>query len=318
MIDVDAARTRQALIDGVLEFLSGQDLLTRVEIQSALEREVDAAGATALRQLRERLLIDSDWDYAPADPLARRIHHLLADRFLETESYVTGADSLQRLARQPLVIMANHLSYADANVIDVLLQRCGAGEVATRLTALAGPKVYLERNRRFSSLCFGTIKVPQSTEVSSEEAVLPSREVARAARKAISAAHDRLAMGDALVLFAEGTRSRTAAMRPLLAAAARYLERPGTWIVPVGLTGSEELFPIGDSTIRPCRVELRVGPPLSATTLLAASQGDRRLTMDAIGLAIAALLPARYRGAYADAGAFTDAGAVLARAEQPS
>ena len=46
----------------------------------------------------------------------------------------------------------------------------GDAALANRLTAVAGPKVFTSRERRFSSLCFGTIKVPQSSEVASGEA----------------------------------------------------------------------------------------------------------------------------------------------------
>jgi 1-acyl-sn-glycerol-3-phosphate acyltransferase len=160
-------------------------------------------------------------------------------------------------------------------------------------------------------LCFGTVKVPQSAEVASEEAVLNSREVARAARRAIDVARERLRAGDVLLLFGEGTRSRTGAMQPMLSAAARYLEVPGTLILPAGLTGSEALFPVGMTTISPARVVLQLGTPIPAERLIDRAGGDRRLVMDAIGLAIADRLPAEYRGVYADAAAFPDAARLL-------
>ena len=186
-------------------------------------------------------------------------------------------------------------------MIQVLLHRAGADTLANRLTAAAGPKVFTSRVRRFSSLCFGTVKVPQSAEVSSEEAVLSSREVARAARRAIEVSHERLAAGDALLLFGEGTRSRDGGMQPMLPGVARYLDAPGLWIVPAALTGSESLFPLGDTTIRSARVTLTLGPPIEAATLVRHAGGDKRAIMDAIGVAVAALLPPNYRGVYAPA-----------------
>ena len=148
--------------------------------------------------------------------------------------------------------------------------------VRNRLTALAGPKVFASRERRFSSLCFGTVKVPQSTEVASGEAVLSGRDVARAARQSITAAHSRLRAGDALLLFGEGTRSRTGEMQPMLAGVARYLEVPGSWVLPVGLAGPEALFPIDGSRLRPARLTLQLGRPIRAEALLARASGDRR------------------------------------------
>ena len=173
------------------------------------------------------------------------------------------------------------------------------------------PEIFSDRQRRFSSLCFGTIKVPQSTEVSSEEAVLTSREVALAARQAIDTAMARLAAGDVLLLFGEGTRSRTGEMQRMLPGAARYLAKPGTAIVPLGLTGADDLFPIGDATIHPARIVLTMGPPIPNESLMSAAASDRRLAMDAIGLAVAELVPEPRRGAYRDVAQFADARAVL-------
>ncbi len=302
---------RDGLIAAILAFLAGQDLLTLEEIRSALEREIDGAGAQALMALRERLAMDVGWSYYPRDPLAQRIHHLLADRFLEPESGMAGAEHLPSVTGRPVAFFANHLSYADANVVPVLLQRSGRGELADRLTAIAGPKIFANRQRRFSSLCFGTIKVPQSAGVSSEDAVLSAREVAKAARCSIDVARRRLAKGDALLLFGEGTRSRTCAMQPMLPGVARYLEVPGAWVLPVGLVGPESLFPVGDATIRPARVVMRLGAPIAAGALLEGAEGDRRLVMDAIGLAIAELLPSDYRGVYAVGGDFPAARQLL-------
>jgi transposase len=46
---------------------------------------------------------------------------------------------------------------------------------------------------------------------------------------------------------------------------------------------------------------VRVGRAISADALRKRAGGSRRIMMDAIGLLIAALLPAAYRGVYADA-----------------
>ena len=209
-----------------------------------------------------------------------------------------GAEHVDAVACAPVVIFSNHLSYSDANLLEVLLHRAGK-PMSDRLAVIAGPKVYSSLKRRFSSLCFGTIKTPQSSGLSSEDAVMNPREVARAARRSIEAAHERLAGGDALLVFAEGTRSRSNGMQQLLTGVTRYLELPGTWILPVGLVGSEALFPIGDETVHSVRVVGRVGTPIRASELEARSGGDRRVMMDTVGAAIAELLPAEYRGAYA-------------------
>jgi 1-acyl-sn-glycerol-3-phosphate acyltransferase len=302
---------REQLLTAILDFLAVQDLLTLEDIRAALEKEIDGAGPDALLALKQRLTTDIGWGYYSRDPLAQRIHHLLADRFLHSDSHVSGVAHIAELGAAPVVICANHLSYADANVVEVLLQRSGVATLANRLTAVAGPKVFASQHRRFSSLCFGTVKVPQSSDVSSEEPTLNARELARAARQAIDAAHTRLGEGDALLLFGEGTRSRTAEMRPMLAGAARYLESPGAWVVLAGLAGPEALFPIDAATVRPARVVMRLGVPIRADALFACAGGSRRLVMDAIGVGIAELLPPPYRGAYEHGADLRDARRVI-------
>jgi 1-acyl-sn-glycerol-3-phosphate acyltransferase len=312
--------TRDTLIAAILSFIGGGDLLSAASIRPQLEREIDAAGSAALIALQTQLVADDGWTYYPPDPLARRLHDLLAERFLEAGSGITGLAHLDAVAGAPLAIFANHLSYADANVVDVLLRRAGASAVADRLTAIAGPKVFTSRQRRFSSLSFGTIKVPQSADVSSGEAQLNPREVARAARQAIDVAFERLGAGDTLLLFGEGTRSRTASMQPILAGVARYLDMPGTCVLPIGLTGPEALFPVDAATVHPTRITMHVGEPIAAASLVAHARGNRRLIVDAIGLAIAALLPPAYRGVYGGTDQFSDANLVLqcSRAEPAS
>jgi 1-acyl-sn-glycerol-3-phosphate acyltransferase len=160
-------------------------------------------------------------------------------------------------------------------------------------------------------LSFGTVKVPQSAEVASGEAVLSRREVAKAARRSIEVALGRLRAGDALVLFGEGTRSRTGEMQLMLAGTARYLDVPGTWVLPAGLVGPEALFPVDVLTPRPARVVLQLGHPIRASALVARANGDRRLIMNAIGLAVAETIPPDYQGVYRNADGLPEAKRVL-------
>ncbi len=288
----------ERLIDTIVRFLAHEHAADTDEIRACLERAIDEAGPGAIDGLSARLSgAGADWSYYPPDPLARRIHHELAPRVLR-DPIVEGIEYLAGLDRTPTVIFANHLSYSDANVLDVVLRNIGAVSLGDRLTVAAGPKVYSSVRRRFSSLCFGTIKVPQSTERSSDEAVMNLREVARAAQRSLAIARERLQLGEALLVFPEGARSRTGQMQPFLPGTARYLDTPDTHILPVAITGTEHLFPIDEAELHPVRIAVRFGQPLSATALRDKARGDRRRMMDAVGRAVASLLPEGYQGAY--------------------
>jgi 1-acyl-sn-glycerol-3-phosphate acyltransferase len=92
-----------------------------------------------LTNLKRRLGDDDEgWTYYERDPLARRIHHLLADRLLHPGSALVGIEHAAAVDGKPVVVFANHLSYADANLIEILLHRSGGGALADRLNGARG------------------------------------------------------------------------------------------------------------------------------------------------------------------------------------
>lgn len=298
----DSACGREPLVETIVRFLAHERAADVRAIRTCVEQAIDESGPGAIDSLSARLLrAGADWAYYPHDPLARRIHHALAPRVLQPAPVVEGTAHLDDVKDRPLVIFANHLSYSDANVVEVILRSAGASALADRLTAIAGPKVYSNLSRRFSSLCFGTIKVPQSSERSTEDAVMHPRDVARAARRAIQIAQERLMLGEALLIFAEGSRSRTAQMQPFLSGTARYLDLADTWVLPIGIAGTEKLFPIDGAGLHSVPIALNIGRPMRAADLRGRFRRDRRGLMDCVGRAVAALLPEEYRGVYGGA-----------------
>jgi len=274
---------RKALEGQVVELLS-----------DASDAEIAAAG--------QRLATTGQtWGYHAPDPVCRKLSRLAHRLVLLRGSGLEPSDALSRARRQPVFFIANHLSYIDANVIDALLVGAGFADVADGLTVLAGPKVYAQPIRRLASLCFGTIKMPQSQSTASGDAVMPRREVARLALETLATVEARRQKGEQLLVFVEGTRSRAAAMQRVLPAAARYFEAPGTQIVPLGLWGTERLMRPEMEKVMPTEVHARAGRAVDAGELFERAGGKRPVVADVLGYLIADLLPVEYRGEYGSA-----------------
>ncbi len=255
----------------------------------------------ALRRTIERVASTGEhWGYHRADLVARTISRAIHGVVLESSSKLIDAGNVEIARARPVIFLGNHLSFVDANVVDALLSSASLEEVANRLTVIVGPKVFSQPIHRLASLCFGVIKIPQSTTRASDEAVMSLREVARLAGDTLQSVRTRQEDGDHLLIFVEGSRSRTGAMQPALTAVARYLEHPDALIIPFGIWGTDKLMPLGEEHVHPAEVTLRFGRPVDAAALRALCP-RRALLAQSVGFLIADLLPAAHRGHYATA-----------------
>ena len=52
----------------------------------------------------------------------------------------------------------------------------------------------------------------------------------------------------------------------MLAGATRYFEFPGAWVLPIGIGGTDALFPVGVEKLPPSEIMVRAGRPFLSNT----------------------------------------------------
>ena len=185
----------------------------------------------------------------------------------------------------PCLLICNHLSNADGFTLDRAFR-------PRRLVFLAGVKLQSTVMTRLASETMETIAIkPNSPDI-------------EAMRKAV----ETLKGGGSVLIFPEGGRSRTGALQQAKKGVALIAKRAGVPVVPVALTGTEQLMPINDrdmggERLYKAHVRVRVGPAFRVEDLeaeVAGAEDPRQALVDAMMRRVARLLPPRYQGVYAE------------------
>jgi 1-acyl-sn-glycerol-3-phosphate acyltransferase len=154
--------------------------------------------------------------------------------------------------RGGLLIIANHQSYLDPPMVGVAMRR----------TIHYVARSTLFRSRWFAWLIdsFGAVPIDQDST----------------GADGIKLALRLLRAGKAVLVFPEGARTFDGRIQPLKPGVVALLRRAKTPILPVGIAGAYELWPIHRPmpklapliVPRNCRITVVVGKPIDSTTLL--------------------------------------------------
>jgi 1-acyl-sn-glycerol-3-phosphate acyltransferase len=174
-------------------------------------------------------------------------------------------------ARGAFIIASNHLSWADIPLVAVRLHR---------------KVIYMAKEEYFSSRMAWVVRFLGAFPVKRGEGD----------RQALRTGEEQLKKGNILVMFPEGTRSRTRTMAKGHAGLGLIALRTGAPVVPVAIWGSEKVF----KEFRP-RVTLCYGDPMVFKPRgEKITREDIDETTDQVMRSIASMLPPEYRGVYAE------------------
>lgn len=194
---------------------------------------------------------------------------------------VRGLDNIP--ATGGVLLASNHLSFVDSVVIPIIVPR---------------KVVFLAKSDYFDS--------PGVTGRLSKAwfeglGMLPvDRDDARAAMNSLDTALEVLGRGEAFGLYPEGTRSRDGRLYRGRTGVAHLALTAGVPIVPVGLSGTEDLQPIGATYPRLAKVTVSFGEPIHVAGRydgVPAGRARREVT-DAVMTAIQELTGQEQAGVY--------------------
>ena len=290
LASLEPALAREVL-PGFLGAYVDPDCGAAAAFEEAVRGAVAETSDDELRELLDRFATaGSEYRLYPVSSAARRISRACMG-VMTTETEVLGLEHLRAATAGPCLILCNHLSYVDTQLTDLLLTQAGAADIADRLVTVAGPKVYEAPFRRIAAICLNTIKTAQSSHVSHNEAILSPREVGRIALETVRQATELMIEGRPVLLYGEGSRSRTGRLGPFLRGVSKYAAASDLAVLPAAISGTDRVFPIDSLTMHPAAVSLRFCAPIHVV------EREARAAVDEAWEAIAAALPERHRPA---------------------
>ncbi|OAA90024.1 lysophospholipid acyltransferase family protein [Clostridium ljungdahlii] len=194
---------------------------------------------------------------------------------------VKGIENLNEVER-PVIFICNHLSNSDALVLSRVLK-------SENLTFVAGKKLNQNSLTQLGMCITKTINIkPNSAD-----------------KDAISKVINTVKNGNNILMFPEGTRSRTASLAKGKRGVVLIQKLTKAAILPIGISGTEKLLPISDKdmaleSFHNAEVNVNIGKQIDIPPQ---NKGENKHVYedrisDLFMKKIAELLPEQYRGVY--------------------
>lgn len=221
--------------------------------------------------------------YLP-DSIVRKISKKILKKYLDEYANIKieGLENLSNI-KKPILFISNHLSNADALIIDDILKE-------QDITFVAGVKLSKNPLTNLGMKITKTITIKPNT----------------ADKEAISNVIKTLKSGNNALIFPEGTRSRDGNLMEGKKGVVLIQKLSKATVIPISLTGTERLLPINDKDMGSEKfdysdINIKIGKPLENIPHREKGEGKHdyeERVLDYFMKSIAKLLPQEYQGVY--------------------
>ena len=221
-------------------------------------------------------------DYLPIE-IVRHMANLIINKLLNRYACINvdGYENLKDVVR-PIIFICNHLSNADALVLNKVL-------LNENITFVSGVKLSSNSYTKLGTIAINTTSIiPNSADISG-------------LKKIIKLLKD----GKSILIFPEGTRSRNGSMIEGKKGVVMIKNLTNASIVPIGLAGTEKLLPINEDNMAKEKfqhaiINIQIGKPIQFQDKDAkeTKKEYEEKILNILMSNIATLLPKEYRGVY--------------------